>query len=154
MNVDSFGDYAPGHFPIYICTSQDRMDNKQANPQISVVELNLTLLLPHALFYHRPVEGLWPWQPLRRAGWWSKSTSVANLMVTPKGKRALQGLTLVIKCLTRKCPASLPCTIHWPELFIWLFLDPSGQGVPTYHVIEVGAWEIPGEQHQQLCGIN
>lgn len=45
------------HFFTYICTNQDRMGNKQANPHISVVELNLSLLLLACFL-------LWPWQPL------------------------------------------------------------------------------------------
>ena len=36
---------ASSHFLPYICTNQDRTDNKQANPHVSVVELNLSLLL-------------------------------------------------------------------------------------------------------------
>ena len=36
---------ASSHFLTYICTNQDRLDNKQANPRISVVVLNLSLVL-------------------------------------------------------------------------------------------------------------
>jgi len=82
---------ASSHFLTYICTNQDRTDNKQANPHILVVELNLSLLLTclfSALSLATTDSG---------ASWGSKSTSVDTLIFMPKGKRVLEGLRLMIQ---------------------------------------------------------
>ena len=130
---------ASGHFLTYICTNQDRMDNKQANPHISVVELNLCLLLTclFSALALATTDGGWWGELMEQISFNRHLEFYAKWEKNSRGSKTHDSMSL--DWLMVQCPVSLLCVVHCPELAL---LNPEGPRSASSH--GDGNWSTDG----------